>query len=249
MNIWTACILARSTDTIASMILATKLRNGVNFEYNGKPYRVLDYKHKHVSRGGGTVKVKVRELITGTQSSMTFKSTEKFDEIDVFKKTYQFLFQSDGFFVFMDPVSFEQVEVKQKIVGEDGQYLKEGEEYEVMIWDERILGLRLPPKMTFKVAEADPAEKGDSASNVYKDAKLENGMSVRVPLFVNKGDVIRIDTRSGEYVERAWSKELDAWFGLVDFFRNKLFYCYVKGECRVWIDFIGRCFCPDFRMT
>ena len=187
---------------MANMILATKLKVGVNFEHKKKPFRVIDYKHTHMSRGGGTVKIKAKNLLEGGVLALTFKSTEKIEDIDVNKKTFQYLYKENDNFVFMDPVSFEQIEIEEKIIGKEAVYLKEGEEVELLMWDDNILGLQLPPKVVLKVAEADPGEKGDSASNVMKQAKLENGMKMKVPLFVNKGDRVRVDTQTGEYVDR-----------------------------------------------
>lgn len=188
-----------------SMISVTKLRNNTNFELDGAPYRVLSYQHTHMSRGGGSVKVRIRNLADGSVLSKTFQSTEKVDDIQVIKKKMQFLYRDDTDLVFMDPDTYEQTTVSLKTLEDQAPYLKEGEDVHLLIWDEEemILGVDLPPKMTFTVAEAAPGEKGDSASNVYKDAILENGLKVRVPLFVNQGDKIRVDTRDGSYVERA----------------------------------------------
>lgn len=187
------------------MISVTKLRNNTNFELNGDPYRVLSYQHTHMSRGGGSVKVKIRNLRDGSVLSKTFLSTEKVSDISVIKKLFQYLFTDGVNFVFMDPDSFEQLEVSQDRLVDQAPYLKDGESVNLLIWDEEdmVLGVDLPPKMEFEVAEAAPGEKGDSASNVYKDAILENGLKVRVPLFINQGDRIRVDTRDGSYVERA----------------------------------------------
>lgn len=187
------------------MITVTKLRPGSNFELEGTAYKVLTYQHTHMSRGGGTVKVKLRSLIDGKVLSRSFQSTEKVEEILVLKKQLQYLYSDDTSFIFMDPNTYEQLEVSREILAEEGMYLKEGETVHLLIWEDKelVLGVDLPPKMTFKVTEAAPGEKGDSASNVYKDAVLENGLKVRVPLFVNEGDMVRVDTRDGSYVERA----------------------------------------------
>lgn len=197
------CVFWWELARITAMILATKLRNGVTFELDGKPYKVTDYKHTHMSRGGGTVKVKVRDLSSGVVSTKTFKSTEKFDDIDVSKRVLQYLYKEDKEYIFMDPRSFEQIEIGEKVIGESGVFLKEGEDVNVLYWDDKALDVDLPPKIEFTVVDAAPGEKGDSASNVYKDAELENGLKVRVPLFINKGDKVRIDTRTSEYVERS----------------------------------------------
>lgn len=185
------------------MISVTRLRKGTNFELDGQAYRVLNYQHTHMSRGGGSVKVKIRNLIDGSVVSRTFQSTEKVEDIQVIKRPLQYLYKEDDY-IFMDPTSFEQISVSATVIEDQAAYLKDGETVQVLVWDEQdmVLGLDLPPKMEFIVTQAAPGEKGDSASNVYKDAVLENGLKIRVPLFINQGDKVRIDTRDGEYVER-----------------------------------------------
>lgn len=185
------------------MISASKLRNGVCFVYNEKPYRVLDYKHKHLSRGSGTIKVKTLNLDNSRQENLTFKSGDKLEEIDVYKKRMQYLYPEGESLVFMDGLTYDQIEVNSELVESGALYLKSGEEYDLLLWDERVLGVNLPPKVVMEIEDAAPGEKGDSASNIYKDATLIGGAKIRVPLFVNKGDKIRVDTRTGEYVERA----------------------------------------------
>jgi elongation factor P len=184
------------------MISATKLRNGVTFEVSGKPYRVTQYQHTHLSRGSGTIKIKCTELTTGRLVSMTFKGNDKVEEIEVHKKPMQYLYRSGDEYVFMNPTSFEQMEVGAQVLDVDAAYLKEGEQVGVMFWGDEAIAVDLPSKMVFEVAEAAPGERGDSTSNVYKDAVLENGLKVRVPLFINVTDKVRIDTRDGSYLER-----------------------------------------------
>lgn len=185
------------------MISVTKLRNGVTFAYNDAPWRVTNYQHTHMSRGGGTIKVKCRNLQNGQTLTLSFKSGDHVDDILILKQKLQYLYADGNEFVFMHPDSFEQLTMSKQVLGDLSAYLKEGEMVDVLFWDETPLDIDLPPKMTFEVVEAAPGEKGDSASNVYKDAVLENGLKVRVPLFVNAHEKIRIDTRTGEYVERA----------------------------------------------
>jgi elongation factor P len=133
----------------------------------------------------------------------TYKGNDKVEEIDVIKRPMQFLYLDGEDYMFMNPTTFEQVGIDAKVLGEEAQYLKEGETVSVIYWEEEPLTVDLPPKMTFVVKDAAPGEKGDSASNVYKDAVLENDLKIRVPLFINPGDRIRVDTRDGSYIERA----------------------------------------------
>lgn len=185
------------------MISVTKLRNGVNYMEDGQLYRVVNYTHTHLSRGSGTIKVKCRNLRDGRMAQKTYKGNDKVEEIEVMKKILQFLYVDGEEYVFMDPESFDQVEISREVLGDDRKFLKEGEEVSVLYFGEEPLTVDLPPKMNFKVTEAAPGERGDSASNAYKDAVLENGLKIRVPLFINPGEVIRVDTRNGEYIERA----------------------------------------------
>jgi elongation factor P len=185
------------------MIPVTHLKNGATFEEGGSPWRVLDYKHTHMSRGSGTIRVKCRNLKTGQVLTKVYKSGDRVEEVTITKQNLQYLYKDGDEYMFMDPTSFEQMGMAEKILGDDSIYLKEGENVSVLFWDELPLAVDLPLKMTFKVEDAAPGEKGDSASNVYKDAVLENGLKIRVPLFVNPGDMVRVDTRNGSYVERA----------------------------------------------
>lgn len=190
------------------MISATKLRTGVTFEDNGEPWRVVGYQHVHLSRGSGNVKLSVVNLRNGRVTKKTLKSSDQVGEIDVDRKKLQYLYREDDDYLFMDPVDFIQVELKTRVLKKSGQFIKEGEEYFVLMWNRgdkgvEVLDLDLPIKMKFKVLEADPGVRGDTVGTVYKDCSLDNGMKVRVPGFIKKGDVVLIDTRSGEYVERA----------------------------------------------
>lgn len=180
----------------------TKLRAGVNFEENGVPYRVLKYEHTHVSRGGGTVKVKARNLNSGAMANLTYKSTAYVEEIEVARKKLQYLYEDEGNLLFMDPVSFEQVGVSKEVVGSQASFLVEGEEVWVIILEDKILDVDLPPNLVFAIAETGPGEKGNSATNVFKPAVLTSGLVVKVPLFMEAGDKVRVDTRTGDYIER-----------------------------------------------
>lgn len=185
------------------MIGVQDLRAGTIFEENGQLYQVLSYEHIKMGRGSATIKVKVRNVRQGSTTEKGFINTAKVQDVQVFKRDVQFLYQDDESAYFMDPNSFEQISVPLKTIGEnDSKYLKEGESYNISILGDEILALNLPPKMDFTVAEADPGVKGNTASNIYKDAVLDNGMRARVPLFIKAGDKVRIDTRTGEYSQK-----------------------------------------------
>ena len=184
------------------MIDATELKNGVTYSERNLPYLVLKYEHQNLGRGGGTVKLLVRNLESGGQETKTYKSTVKVDEINTNKRTLQFLYSDNVNAVFMNPSSYDQVEVPVKILGDDVSFIKVGEEVNVLFWDDRPLSVEIAPKVTLAVADTTPGVKGNSAANIYKSATLENGLVVKVPLFIKTGDKIQVDTRSGDYVER-----------------------------------------------
>ena len=185
------------------MINATDLKNGITFLSNGKPYKVIKYTHTKMGRGGATVRVTAKDLVTGTIEDKTFSSNVKVDDVSTSKRKLQFLYNDGGNAVFMDPKTYDQVEIPISIVKEELPFIKEGEFADVLFWEEKALSIEIPPKVTLLIAETSPGVKGNSATNMYKPATLENDLSVKVPLFINKGDKIVVDTRSGEYVERA----------------------------------------------
>jgi len=184
------------------MILATELKSGVTFLLENSPHKVTKYMHQKIARGGGTVKVSLTNLETGGSSEKTFQSTAKFEEISTIKKPLQFLYADAEVATFMDPGTYEQTEIPAEVLGNDLDYIKEGETVNVLFFDEKALSVEIPPKVVLEVKKTVPGVKGNSATNIYKPAELENGLSVRVPLFIKVGDKIRVDTRNGSYVER-----------------------------------------------
>lgn len=191
------------------MITATKLRNGATFVDNNEPYRVVKYTHTHLSRGAGTVKLKVRNLRNGAVTTKTFRGGDRVEEVSVVRRTMQYLYTDGDEVLFMNQTDFSQMEVPKSLVADELVYMKEGSEYPVIYWDdpktgeEEVLGVELPMKMNLTVTEAAPGVRGDTQGATVKEAVLENGIRVKVPLFIKKGDVVRVDTRDGSYVERA----------------------------------------------
>lgn len=184
------------------MIDVNQLRNGTAFEQDGQPWLVLKYEFTKMGRGNANVKVKVRNLKTGSVLQKTFSSGNSVDEIFLKRQKMQYLFSDQNQSTFMDPVSFEQIEIANEVLGESKAYLQEGGEAQVLFWEDQALAIELPPKMSFTVKETGPGEKGNSVSNMYKPATLDNGLEVKVPLFVNQGESVIIDTRTGTYVSR-----------------------------------------------
>lgn len=184
------------------MIFVNDLRAGATFEEDGQIFKVLNFEHIKMGRGSANIKVKVKNLRNGSTTEKGYTSGAMVSDIALDKKDLQFLYKDSGSVYFMDPRTFEQRIVPLKnLLGVE--FLKEGETVTLQFYNDEGLDLILPPKVTLKVSVTDPGVKGNSASNVYKDAKLSNGMSIRVPLFINTGDSIIVDTRDGSYTKRA----------------------------------------------
>ncbi|MFC1710393.1 elongation factor P [Patescibacteria group bacterium] len=184
------------------MIDATKLKNGTTFLSNGKPYKVEKYTHQKIGRGGANIKLTLRNLSTGDQEDKTVSSNNKFEEIDTIKKPMQYLYKDANAATFMDPKTFEQIELQVKPFEKELKFISEGVSVNLLFWEGRVLSIDIPPKMIVKIVNTAPGVKGDTASNVYKPAELENKVKLKVPLFIKQGDKIKVDTRTGEYVER-----------------------------------------------
>lgn len=185
------------------MISVTKLRAGVTFQLEGKPYQVIEYRHATSGRGQATIRVKVRQLETGEIGEKVFNSGAKVEEIKTEIRPLQYLYRDGDDCYFMDPRSFEQFSLTKKTFSEKAKFLKEGEEVKILFQEKRPLSFELPNSMVFEVVKADPGVKGDTVSGATKPVTLENGLIVRVPLFIKKGDRVKVDTRTGEYGGRA----------------------------------------------
>ena len=184
------------------MIGVTDLKAGTVFEDNGQVFQVLSYEHIKMGRGSANIKVKVKNIKTGSTTERSFQNGARVNDMQVSKKEMQYLYQDSEFVYFMDPQTFEQISVPLKII-EGSIYLKEGMNFSLSFLGDEVIGILLPPKMDFTVAETEPGVKGNSATNIYKDATLENGLKTKVPLFIKIGDKVRIDTRTGTYSEKA----------------------------------------------
>lgn len=183
------------------MIGVTELRSGTIFEDQGQLYQVLSYEHIKMGRGSANIKVKVRNIRSGSTTEKSFINGARVNNVSVFKKEMQFLYKDDSFLYFMDQKSFEQTQLTIKKFP-DYVYLKEGEVFVISFLGDEPLSLLLPPKMEFEIAETGPSLRGNSATNIYKDAILKNGLKIKVPLFIDTGDKVRIDTRTNSYSEK-----------------------------------------------
>jgi len=178
------------------------LRAGIIYEDAGTLWQVLSYDHIKLGRGSATIKIKVRNVRNGATTEKSFINGAKVNNVSVVKKELQYLYQDEDSVYFMHPETFEQIAVSLHVI-DGAAFLQEGQTYPVSFYGNEALGVILPPKVDLAVTDTAPGVKGNSASNVFKDATLENNQTVKVPLFINVGDKIRVDTRTGAYTERA----------------------------------------------
>jgi len=187
---------------IQIMLNVTELRAGTTFKDSQGIWEVVSYKHTKMGRGAANIRVKVNNLKSGATIEKTFTSGQKVEELKLSKKKGQFLYVDEESIVFMDPISFEQFSLPKAAAGGGEKYLKEEGIYEILVAEEQVLNVEIPKLVTLAVAETGPSVKGDTVSGASKDATLENGLMVKVPLFINTGDKVKVDTRNNEYIER-----------------------------------------------
>jgi elongation factor P len=185
------------------MLSANDLKNGTIFLYRGEPHKVLKYQHTALGRKGANIRVKIKNLVKGGVLNLNFTSKDRFDEVWLEKKELVFKKDIGRELLFFAPEEGENTRIDKDLVGDDRYFLTPEETYHFLIWEEEPLSLELPPSITLEIAEADPGVKGNSASNFLKSAKTVSGLEIKVPLFVGPGEKIRVDTRTGEYLERA----------------------------------------------
>ncbi len=180
----------------------TELKKGTLIQLDGKPYRVTDYSQKVMGRGGSIVNVRLKGLLDGAVIPKTFKGSEKVDEAAVQNRAVQYLYSDGGNYHFMDGQTFEQFELPASLVSETAPYLKEGNEVALQLFDSRVINVELPNNLFLEVTYTENVVRGDTTSSVLKDATLETGLVIKVPAFIKVGDVVKVDTRTGEYLER-----------------------------------------------
>ncbi|HTK39403.1 MAG TPA: elongation factor P [Patescibacteria group bacterium] len=184
------------------MYQPTDLKKGTVCQIDGQPYRVLEYGQKVMGRGGSIVNVKLKNIISGAVIPKTFKGQDKIERADVNTKSVQYLYTDGDVFFFMDPETFEQFEVAGDIVDSAASYLKEGDMLSLQFFGERIINVELPKNLFLEVTYAEDVVKGDTTSSVLKNATLETGLVIKVPAFIKTGDIVSVDTATGEYRER-----------------------------------------------
>jgi elongation factor P len=185
------------------MLGISEIKIGTIIKINNEPYSVIRSEHHKMGRGGAVLKTKLRNLITGNILERTFQGNEKAEEANVEKKKANYLYKDTDKAYFMDNDSYEQFELNLEELGGQEKFMKDGIDVTIVYFNNRPVGMELPIKMDLKVVSAPPGVKGNTASNTTKQVELETGASIAAPLFINEGDVIRINTDTGEYVERA----------------------------------------------
>lgn len=185
------------------VISSNELRPGTTLDLEGQLFTVVEFQHVQMGRGSAYVRTRLKNVKTGSVISKTFQAGEKLERAFIEVKIMQYLYFAQDRFVFMDPQSYEQLELNTEMIGEGKKFMKEGSTVNLKFYGDSPIGIELPGSVELKVTETDPGLRGDTVSGGSKPATLETGLVVRVPLFINIGDILKIDTRSGEYIERA----------------------------------------------
>lgn len=180
----------------------TNLRKGTVFALDGVPYRVVDYSQKVMGRGGSIVNVKIKSLVDGKVLDKTFKGSDSVDSADVENRSVQYLYENAGKFCFMDTNNYEQFELAADSMEDKANYLREGDEATAQLFNGQIINIELPKNLPLKVTYTENAVRGDTSSAITKDATLETGLVIKVPAFIKTGDIISVNTETGEYRER-----------------------------------------------
>lgn len=184
------------------MISGSELRKGIIIELDDKLYQVIDYQHVKMKRTA-LARVKLRDINAGHTIERSFQSGEKLVRAHLESRPMQYLYNDGGLYYFMDEETFEQIGINREKLGDALNYLKEGTSVQVSSYKGDVVDVELPVAVELEVTETEPGFKGDTATAGNKPAKLETGLAIQVPLFINKGDIIKIDTRTGEYLERS----------------------------------------------
>lgn len=184
------------------MASTAEFRSGFTFKMDGELWSILEFQHVKMGRGGAIVRTRIKNLKTGRVLDKTFRSGEKVEDVVIERRKMQFLYRADEDFIFMDIQTFEQTHVSAALIGEAARYLREGETIEIAYHEKDPIYAELPASVVLEVTATEPGLKGDTVSGSGKPATLETGAAVNVPIFINVGDKIKVDTRTGSYLER-----------------------------------------------
>ena len=185
------------------MLSTTDFRKGLRIKFEGELYYIIDFQHARTAQRRAFVRTKLKNIKTGAVLERTFSAGETFEEPDFQEKWMQYLYFSGAEFNFMDSKTYEQIVLNEEQLGDYRWYLKENEVYQILFFEGKPVSLDIPTSVILQVTTTEPAIKGDSVTNITKNATLETGLVVKVPMFIKEGDKIKVDTRTGEYLERA----------------------------------------------
>lgn len=185
------------------MASTSDFRTGMVIIYNGALCKIVSYQHSKMGRAGAVVRTKLKNIVSGQVLDNTFRSGEKINEARIEAREMQYLYNDGDSYIFMDQETFDQNPISKEILGNDINYIKEEQIIKVLTYQDNPIGIEIPTAVVLKVTMTEPGVRGDTATNVNKPATLETGLEVNVPIFVNEGDLIKIDTRNGTYLERA----------------------------------------------
>ena len=185
------------------MISAGDFRNGVTFEMDGNVVQIIEFQHVKPGKGAAFVRTKIRNVISGAVTEKTYNPTDKYPTAFVERKDMQYLYRDGDLYYFMDNETYENIPISASTLGDNFKFVKENMDVKVLSYKGNVFGVEPPFFIELEVTQTDPGFKGDTATNATKPATLETGAEIRVPLFINEGDHIKVDTRTGEYMERA----------------------------------------------
>ena len=188
---------------IKHMLTAGDFKNGVTFEMEGKVYQVIEFQHVKPGKGAAFVRTKYRDVMTGAIREASFNPTAKFENAVIERRDLEYLYNDGDLYYFMDPESYEQIPLNKEKLGDNFRFVKENVVCRISSWKGNVFSVDPPTFVELRVSETEPGVRGDTATNVTKPATLETGAVIKVPIFINEGDLLRIDTRTGEYLERA----------------------------------------------
>lgn len=184
-------------------ITAGDFRNGKTFEYEGKIMTVVEFQHVKPGKGAAFVRTKIRNVISGAVTEKTFNPNDKYPTAFIERKDMEYLYNDGDLYYFMDSETYEQLPISPNVLGDNFRFVKENMVCKVLSYKGNVFGIEPPNFVELQVTETEPGVKGDTATNVTKPATLETGAEIKVPIFINEGEMIRVDTRTGEYMERA----------------------------------------------
>jgi elongation factor P len=192
---------------MAGVIDTSEFRKGLKIEIDGEPFEIVEFQHVKPGKGSAFVRTSIRSLLSGRVLQPTFKSGDKVGRPDIEEKEMQFLYKQGEDYYFMDNRNYEQTFLNDKVLGDQRYFLKENVNASILFYNGKALGVSLPNAVDLRVVKCDPGARGDTVSGAMKPAVLETGFQVQVPLFINEGDVLKIDTRDGKYLTRVASAQ------------------------------------------